>query len=446
MHNLALALNKKGLWVSGSDDEIFEPARTRLQVHGLLPEKEGWFPEKLDTTIEAVILGMHAKKDNPELLRAQELGIRIYSYPEFLYEQSKDKYRVVVGGSHGKTTITAMILHALQHAGVETDFMVGAKLEGFDVMVRLTETAKYMVFEGDEYLTSPIDPRPKFHLYKPHLGLISGIAWDHINVFPTFERYVDQFRQFIDLVEEGGELVYCAEDGVLKDLCGEKETGRTITKTPYRFPLFSINEGVTCVTSENTTYPLSVFGRHNLLNAVGASILCDRMGVPGAVFWSSMKSFRGASNRLELIGRSDETLVYKDFAHAPSKVEATIRAMKEQYPDRSLFACFELHTYSSLSREFLSHYAGSLDMADEAVVYYNPHAIQLKRLPNLDPDDIKQGFARKGLRVFSSSEALQHYLLSQDWKNTNLLFMSSGNFDGMNLDRFCAQILGEMDD
>lgn len=432
MHNLALALHNKGYQVSGSDDEIFEPARSRLEASGLLPAEEGWFPEKIDSKPDAIILGMHARADNPELLRAQELGIRVFSYPEYLYEQSKDKIRIVIGGSHGKTTITAMVLHAMQYAGIETDYMVGAKLEGFEVMVRLSDTAKYMVFEGDEYLTSPIDRRPKFHLYKPHIALISGIAWDHINVFPTFDNYLEQFRIFTSLIEAGGTLIYCQDDAVLKELC--ENVPQPVRKIAYTLPSAVIIGGNTVVKVNSREYPISVFGKHNLLNIHGAQKICQQIGIEPETFWTAMATFRGASNRLEKIGENAGTRVFKDFAHAPSKVEATIRAVKEQYPGHKLVACLELHTYSSLSEAFLPHYSGSMELADTAMVYYNPHALQLKRLPQIEDSTVLSGFNKTGLKVFHDSAQLFEHLIHLDWNESTLLLMSSGNFDGMKLD------------
>ncbi|MHC1707101.1 MAG: UDP-N-acetylmuramate--L-alanine ligase [Bacteroidales bacterium] len=439
MHNLALALHIKGYRVSGSDDEIFEPAKSRLAQHGLLPEREGWFPEKIDAMPDAIILGMHAKADNPELIRAQQLGIQVFSYPEFLYDQSRNKTRIVVGGSHGKTSITAMVLHAMQYAGIEADYMVGAKLEGFDIMVRLTDTAKFMVFEGDEYLTSPIDRRPKFHLYRPDIALISGIAWDHINVFPTFEDYLEQFRIFIRLTSKEGTLIYCHADENVRNIC-EKEP-LPVNKIPYTAPASEILAGNTFILENDKKYPVRIFGNHNLLNLSGAQKICESIGIPSDAFWTSMATFPGASNRLEKIGHSGTTTVFKDFAHAPSKVAATIKAVKEQYPDTRLVACLELHTYSSLSEAFLPHYKGSMDMADVAVVYFNPHALQLKRLPDITHEMVAAGFDREDIVIFNDSAMLVDYLYGLPWANSNLLLMSSGNFDGMKLDELLSVVL-----
>ena len=431
MHNLALALYNKGYHVTGSDDEIFEPARSRLEACGLLPEDEGWFPEKISDGLDAIILGMHAKSDNPELLKAKDLGLTIYSYPEFLYEQSKNKKRIVIGGSHGKTTITAMILHVLKDAGIDADYLVGAQLEGFDVMVRLSEEAQFMVMEGDEYLTSPLDKRPKFHVYRPDIALISGIAWDHINVFPTFDNYVEQFREFIRLITPGGTLIWCAEDKVLQDICVASRNDIAISG--YSYPEYSIKNGLTMIHDQGKEYPLQVFGKHNLLNLNGARMICNSMGVGNETFYKSIMTFKGASKRLELVYSSFDFKVFRDFAHAPSKVKATISALKEQYPGNVLIACLELHTYSSLSREFLGHYAHTMNEADKAVVYFSTHAIRLKKLPEITEEQVREGFQRPDLITFTDSSDLQKWLSDSAWNNKILLMMSSGDFDGINV-------------
>lgn len=431
MHNLAIALHHKGYTVTGSDDEIFEPSKTRLASLGLLPPTEGWDPSRIHPGLDAVILGMHAKKDNPELMRAVELGLKIFSYPEYLYEQSKNKQRIVIGGSHGKTTITAMILHVLKANNVDCDYMVGAQLEGFDVMVKLTEEAPYMIIEGDEYLTSPIDPRPKFHLYKPDIALLSGIGWDHINVFPTFENYVEQFTTFIGKITPGGSLIFCENDPVLKFIA--LDTRDDIENLPYGLPDFVVENGVTSVLKGSKRYPLQIFGKHNLMNMEGARLVCLHLGITNEAFMNAITTFKGASKRLELIRKDDDVTIFKDFAHAPSKVQATINAVKEQYPGQKLIACLELHTYSSLSEGFLSHYSGSMDQADRALVYFNPHALRLKRLPDITAEQIREGFQRNDLEVYNDSSQLQQRL-REEHKNGNIfLMMSSGDFDGMNL-------------
>ena len=441
MHNLAIALCQKGITVTGSDDEIFDPAKSRLEKYGLLPEEFGWHPERITPDLDAVVLGMHARIDNPELLRAQELGLKIYSYPEYLYEQSKDKLRIVIGGSHGKTTTTAMILHVLAHCGIEADYMVGAQLKGFEVMVRLSHTAKVMVIEGDEYLTSPIDRRPKFHLYKPNVAIITGIEWDHINVFPTFDIYREQFSKFIDLIETKGTLVYCDEDAEVHRVAVENQ--RTdIQKLPYVCPEHVVDNGVTYLRTPNSELrtPLMVFGHHNLLNLTAARLACRQVGVTDEQFDEAISTFEGASKRLELVKKSDSCAVYKDFAHAPSKLRATIHAMREQYPDRRLVACMELHTFSSLTQEFLQQYAHSMDEADVRYVYFSLHALQLKKLPPLDPEEVKKAFGGN-VEVFTDSTAMVVKVKAIEWKNANLLMMSSGNFDGIDFAQLADEII-----
>lgn len=441
MHNLALALHHKGYIVTGSDDEIFDPARTRLANAGLLPESEGWHPERITPDLDAVVLGMHARIDNPELLRAQELGLKIYSYPEYLYDQSKDKLRIVIGGSHGKTTTTAMILHVLQRCGIEADYMVGAQLKGFDVMVRLSHTAKVMVIEGDEYLTSPIDRRPKFHLYHPNVAIITGIEWDHINVFPTFDIYREQFDKFINLIEPQGTLIYCDEDAEVHRVAVENQRV-DINKLPYVCPNHVVEDGVTYLLSSNVKTPLQVFGHHNLLNLTAARLACRQVGVNDGQFVEAISTFGGASKRLELVKKNGTCAVYKDFAHAPSKLRATIHAMREQYPDRTLVACMELHTFSSLTQEFLQQYRGTMDEADVRYVYFSQHALQLKKLPPLDPDEVSKAFGGN-VEVFTDSKKmlLAVKALFQAKENRNLLMMSSGNFDGIDFAVLADEIL-----
>ena len=440
MHNLAIALHLKGYHVTGSDDEIFDPAKSRLQRYGLLPESYGWHPERITKDLDAIVLGMHARIDNPELLKAQELGLKIFSYPEYLYEQSKGKTRVVVGGSHGKTTTTAMILHVLQHCGIEADYMVGAQLEGFEVMVRLSETAKVMVIEGDEYLTSPIDRRPKFHLYKPHVAIVTGIEWDHINVFPTFEIYKDQFAQFVNLIEPGGRLIYCNDDAEVRDVA-LKSTRTDIAKQPYDVPPHEVVEGITYLDTAHGRVPLRVFGNHNLLNLTAARYACNSLGVTDEQFDEAIQSFGGASKRLELVKATKDCAVYKDFAHAPSKLRATIAAMKGQYPNRRLVACMELHTFSSLTAEFLKQYAGTMDRADVPYVYFSQHALQLKKLPDLDPEQVKASFANERVRVFTDSKQMVEELRKMHWQDANLLMMSSGNFDGIDFKQLADELI-----
>jgi len=432
MHNLALALHHKGYQVTGSDDAIFEPSKSRLEKKGLLPIEMGWFPEKITADIEAIILGMHAKADNPELLKAKELGLKIYSYPEFLYEQSKNKTRVVIGGSHGKTTITSMILHVMHYHNIEVDYMVGAQLEGFDTMVHLTETNDFIVLEGDEYLSSPIDRRPKFHLYQPNIALLSGIAWDHINVFPTFENYVEQFEIFVNQITKGGILVYNEEDSTVKKVA--EESTNTIRRMPYQTPSYSVEDGTTLLETPEGPMPIEVFGAHNLNNLAGAKWICQNMGVDEADFYEAIASFKGASKRLEKIAEGKGKVAYKDFAHSPSKVAATTKAVKAQYPNRKLVACLELHTYSSLNAEFLKEYEGALDAADVAVVFYSPDAVKIKQLEEVTYEQIAQSFQRKDLIIYTNPQEFKDFLFSYDLNNAALLLMSSGNYGGLNFD------------
>ncbi|NMH24582.1 UDP-N-acetylmuramate--L-alanine ligase [Flavobacterium solisilvae] len=432
MHNLALALHNKGYQVTGSDDAIFEPSKSRLEKKGLLPLEMGWFPEKITQDIEAIILGMHAKEDNPELLKAKELGLKIYSYPEFLYEQSKNKTRVVIGGSHGKTTITSMILHVMHYHNIEVDYMVGAQLEGFDTMVHLTENNDFIVLEGDEYLSSPIDRRPKFHLYQPNIALLSGIAWDHINVFPTFDNYVEQFEIFVNQITKGGILVYNEEDETVKKVA--EETTNTIRRLPYKTPEYTVEDGTTLLETPEGAMPIEVFGAHNLNNLAGAKWICQNMGVDEADFYEAIASFKGASKRLEKIAEGKGKVAYKDFAHSPSKVSATTKAVKNQYPDRKLIACLELHTYSSLNAEFLKEYQNALDAADVAVVFYSPDAVKIKQLEEVTYEQIAQSFQREDLIIYTNPADFKNFLFSQNFDNSALLLMSSGNYGGLNFD------------
>lgn len=434
MHNLAIALHRKGYEVTGSDDEIFEPSRTRLKNEGILPDELGWHPEKLDETYESVILGMHARIDNPELLRAQELGLKVYSYPEYLYEQSKDKIRIVVGGSHGKTTITSMILHVMKYAGIETDFMVGAQLEGFDVMVRLSETAKYMVIEGDEYLTSPIDRVPKFHKYHPNIAVISGIGWDHVNVFPTFDSYLEQFRIYVNTIENGGCLIFDNNDieaRKIADNASVKTYGYDIH--PYT------SEGEdTFLIVNNDKIKIQVFGEHNMKNVNAAYNVCKQIGVSDETFYEAIRTFKGASRRLELMleNKDKNVLLFRDFAHAPSKVVATVKALREQYKDRFLLIVFELHTYSSLSEVFIDHYKNCLDNCDQAIVFYDPHAVAIKKLEMMTDERIVEGFGRNDIKVVHSKNELLEVLNDVPKENMVGGFMSSGDFNGFKPDDF----------
>ncbi len=425
MHNIARALKDKGYNISGSDDEIFSPSKERLIESNIHPEKLGWYPEKINLKLDAIILGMHAKLDNPELIKAKQLNIPIYSYPEYIFEQSKNKKRIVIGGSHGKTTITSMIIHVLQQLKINCDYMVGAQLEGFNNMVKLSDNSELIILEGDEYLSSPLDKRPKFHWYKPHIAVLSGIAWDHINVFPTFNNYVEQFRKFKEMVSES--LIYFKNDPELIKITKGKSKCKLI---PYSTIDHNITHGFTYINETK----LSFFGEHNLQNLNAALIVCQEIGITRDVFLKNISNFKGAKNRLEIVKRKKNCAIYKDFAHSPSKVKATTISMKKQFPERKLVACLELHTYSSLNKKFMPQYCKSLDYADIAIVYYNPKAISLKKIKELKNSEIQEGFNKKSLLIFNDSNELEKFIRSIACENQNLLMMSSGNFDNIKIE------------
>jgi len=439
MHNLAIALHLKGFTITGSDDEIFEPSKSRLKKHGLLPQKQGWDPNSLDNNIDAVILGMHARKDNPELIKAQQLGLKIYSYPEYLFEQTKNKQRVVIGGSHGKTTTTAMVMHVLSILKMNFDYMVGAQLEGFDTMVRLTKEAPIAIFEGDEYLSSPIDLTPKFHWYKPHVAMLTGIAWDHMNVFPTWENYISQFEKFAEDIVEKGILIYFDQDQELNKIAA-KQNKRIQTKA-YGTLTHSTEKGQTIVRWKSQSYPMEVFGAHNLQNMNGARLVCNALGISDGDFLTAMQSFKGAAKRLQLIGKNNTTNAYLDFAHSPSKLKATTEAMKQQFDDRQLLAIMELHTFSSLSKNFLPQYKDTMNLADEAVVFFDPKVLQHKKLPAITKEEVIESFGRKDLKVFTESAELAMWIKQQCYVNKNLLIMTSGNFSGIEIKALVSTIL-----
>lgn len=440
MHNLALALNtKEGYEISGSDDEIFEPSRSRLQKAGLLPASFGWFPEKITSDLDAVILGMHARIDNPELIKANELGIKVYSFPEYLYQQTHNKTRVVIGGSHGKTSTTAMILFVLRRLNIPVDYMVGAQIEGFENMVNLSDEARIAVFEGDEYLTSPIDLRPKFHVYHPHIALLTGIAWDHINVFPTFDNYVEQFRIFSQLIEKEGKLIYYEGDENLCDIASKVRVD--VVAMPYNTPSYTVKNGITTMSYHEQQIPLQIFGEHNLQNLMGAFAVCTQLGVKETDFFRIIADFGGAANRLQKVAENNCSVAYKDFAHSPSKLKATVKAVKTQFPDRKLVACMELHTFSSLTKEFLPEYNDSMKDADIAFVYFNPKVIEHKQLDTITEKQVAAAFGGKSLKVFTDTNKLQAELRSIDYTNKNLLLMTSGNFSGVDLIQFANELI-----
>jgi UDP-N-acetylmuramate: L-alanyl-gamma-D-glutamyl-meso-diaminopimelate ligase len=429
MHNLAIALHNKNYNISGSDDEIFEPAKSRLEKYGLLPEKTGWDPDRITSKLNAVIVGMHARPDNPELVKAKELNIRVYSFPEYVFEQTKHKKRVVVGGSHGKTTITSMVMHVLQFNQFEFDYLVGSKLDGFETMVKLTHEAPIAIFEGDEYLSSPLDDRPKFHLYKPHIALISGIAWDHVNVFPTFENYLNQFRIFLEKTEPSAIIIYQGDDENLQNIVSKGPTGRVYI--PYYTHPYETKENETVLLAGKERIPVWIFGKHNMQNLEGAKQICLELGVSEEQFYKAIRSFKGAARRLQLLKKTTTSAVFYDFAHSPSKLKATIQAAKEQYPERRLIAVFELHTFSSLKEDFLPQYKDSMEMADQAIIFYSPETLKHKKLKPISRKQVKNAFATDNITVCTDSEEIASILTHTPVKNTNFLIMSSGNFSGL---------------
>jgi UDP-N-acetylmuramate: L-alanyl-gamma-D-glutamyl-meso-diaminopimelate ligase len=440
MHQLAIALKRKGYVITGSDDEIFEPALENLKKEGILPAVTGWFPGKITRGLDAVILGMHARADNTELMRAKELGLKIYSFPEYIFQESRQKTRVVIGGSHGKTTTTSMIMHVLKKNGRSFDYLVGAKLEGFEQSVNITD-APVIICEGDEYPASVIDKRPKFHFLFPHIAVLTGIAWDHINVFPSFDIYLDQFRIFIDKIEPGGILIYNDTDPVLKKLVMEHPS--EVRRMPYNGMEHEIKNGHTIITLEQQNAAIKVFGNHNMLNLQAAWLVCKELGIDAKGFLQTIDDFSGASKRLELVAKNNTMQIYRDFAHAPSKVKATMDAMKQQFPAKKLIAVLELHTYSSLNIAFMQQYHNALEQADSAVVFYSKHALEIKKLPELKKEDVYNGFAKKGLIILTDTVTLQQWLLKQDYTNATLLLMSSGNYDGIDILTFANRLLNK---
>lgn len=439
MHNLALALHQKGYQVSGSDDEIYEPAKSRLEKVGILPKEFGWFPDKINAELDAIILGMHARKDNPELLRATELGLKVYSFPEYVYEQSVQKQRIVIAGSHGKTSITSIILHVLAFHKRNFDYLVGAQIEGFDLMVKLTEDAPIIIIEGDEYLSSAIEMKSKFLFYHPHIVLISGVAWDHFNVFPTFDSYVKAFEELADGIDKAGTLLFDETDDIVK-VIGEKDRA-DVQKMPYKKHPYEVKNGKVFLKTPNGELQIELFGEHNMKNLQGAKLILEKLGITEEMFYEAIQTFKGASKRLETLGSNSNTHIYRDFAHAPSKVGATTNATKELYPKRKLVACYELHTFSSLNKEFLPHYDQKLADADLAIVFFSPHTLEMKKMPALDKEEIKAFFGREDLLVFTDAKELEDFLKSQNWFQANLLLMSSGTFGGMDFAKFSNEIL-----
>lgn len=439
MHNLAIALKQAGHTISGADDELFDPSRAALAKHGLLPDKEGWNPDKIDASVDLVILGMHARKDNPELVKAQQLGLRILSFPEYIYEHSKDKERVVIAGSHGKTTITAMIIHVLNFYNRKFDYAVGARVNGLENAVKLSNDAPLIIIEGDEYYASPLDHTPKFLRYQHHIGVISGIAWDHANVFATEEEYVAEFDRFADQTPKGGILIYCEQDSMAL-MIGKKDRP-DVTSLSYKSHAHSSdNNGHFFLNDGKERYPIRVFGSHNFQNINAAKEVLKKIGITGEQFLEAIQSFEGAAGRLEKVKENNSVTVYKDFAHAPSKVKATVKAVKEVHPTRDLVACLELHTFSSLSKNFIPQYRDSMKAAQVPVVYINPEKVKAKKLEPISEAEVKTAFANPAIKVFNDAAELQTFLAEQSWKNKDLLLMSSGNFGGLNIPALAEKI------
>jgi UDP-N-acetylmuramate: L-alanyl-gamma-D-glutamyl-meso-diaminopimelate ligase len=441
MHNLAISLHKKGFFVTGSDDEIFEPSRSRLSSYGLLPEKEGWDNSRITKDLDVIILGMHAREDNPELIKARELGVQIMSFPEYIYEQTKNKKRIVVAGSHGKTTTTAMIMHVLKRSGRKFDYMVGSSIEGYETMVSLADDSEIAVLEGDEYLTSPVDRRPKFHLYYPDIAIINGIAWDHMNVFPAYENYFEQFRIFANTITPGGTLIYFEKDNEVKKIADSLR--KDIRIIPFRTHGYFLNKTGFFAATHNRILGLKIFGEHNMQNLSAAKEACLLAGVSEDQFYSAIETFTGTSRRLQKIRENENGIVYLDFAHAPSKVRATVNAVAERYPGRRIIACLELHTFSSLNNNFLPQYKGTLDKASLAFIFFNPHALQMKKLPSLSIEQVKEAFGDDKIMVFNNSPELFSKLNEIKTDNPVFLLMSSGDFDGMNFESAADKLLSK---
>lgn len=436
MHSLAMVMHARGHIVTGSDDEIYEPSLSRLTTLGLLPDQMGWHPGRIQKDIDVVVLGMHARADNPELVKAQELGLRIESFPEFIYNISKDKTRIVVAGSHGKTTTSGMIAHVLDKCGIKADRMIGARIGALEP-VAITD-APVIILEGDEYLTSPLDPRPKFLHYHPQITIITGIAWDHMNVFPTYAKYVDQFRQLITSLGSTDLLIYCAEDEDLVDLV--EETEPVCKFIGYHSHPYTMSDGMVIIEEDNgLSYPLEIFGNHNLQNLKAAQIATHAIGLSSTDFYKAIQSFTGAHKRLQLLHQSEHITAYLDFAHAPSKVKATVNAVREKHHEAYMIACLELHTFSSLNPEFLPQYKGALAEADVKIVYFSPHTLAIKKLPDLSPDQLSEYFGQPDLIVVTSADELRAAVqAARKDVDTVLLWMSSGRFDGLDISDISA--------
>ncbi|MBD2754926.1 UDP-N-acetylmuramate--L-alanine ligase [Spirosoma validum] len=445
MHNLALALQQQGYLITGSDDKIYEPSQSRLQKYGLLPPETGWFPSKIHSGLKAIVVGMHARKDNPELVKALELDLPIYSYPEFIYQQSQQKQRIVIAGSHGKTTITAMVLHTLKFHNRTFDYWIGDSIDGFDTTVKLTSglngsAAPIIIIEGDEYASSPIDSRPKFLHYQPHIALISGIAWDHVNTYPTWEEYVDQFESLAEAMPKAGVLIFDESDDML-DVIGQKE--RTdITKIPYvAHPNKIVNGQTYLITKQDRQVAVQIFGDHNMKNIAGAIAVCDRIGITEDQFYEAIPTFKGVAQRLEKIAEKGERVFYHDSAHSPAKVEAATEAVKHQYPDKRLLAVLELHPFNTLNTSFLEQYKGTLDKADTAIIYFNTNDLEgARKGDSINLKDFITAFDKSNLQAFTSITKLQNYLSQQSDKAQAFLFMGSEIVQNLDLNTIAGSL------
>ena len=430
MHSLAIQLKKNGHIITGSDDVIREPSKSNLNHYDILPAKEGWCSKKISTDLDMVILGMHAKKNNPELLEAQKYNIPVISFPEFIFNSSKYKKRVVIAGSHGKTTITAMIIHVLNEYNIKFDYLLGAKIDALENQVKLDDS-KLIIIEGDEYFSSAIDLKPKFMHYDPDVLVVSGVSWDHINVFPTKSSYESAFSKLLNhVIEKNGKIFYYTHDLFLqKSLSAYNQLSQS-----YDSPRYIIKKGQFILVHKNENIPLNIFGKHNMENMEAARQVCQEIGVCESDFYKSIKNFKGASRRLNLIKEiENHSAVYYDFAHSPSKVFATVNAVKELYPDRFLIGCLELHTYSSLNVDFIPNYLNTLNNCSESWLYFDEQELQRKGFAKLDRKFLLRAFNHPNMTIINNKKLLRQKINQIELDNTNLLLMSSGNFSGLDI-------------
>lgn len=443
MHNLAVNLADQGHQVTGSDDQIVEPSKSRLQKVGLLPEKLGWFPEKITEDLDAIILGMHAAADNPEVKRAEELGIKIYSYPEFVYQQSEDKIRVVIAGTYGKTTITSMVMHVLKKLNREFDYLVGAQLEGFGSLVKLTAHSPVIIIEGDEYYASALDYQSKFLYYKPNIALISGVEWDSFRTHIEEERYYDQFRSFITTIVPRGTLIYNKDSKHLVDIVEETKECK-INRHGYKMPEYTINKGVTYLDLGETKIPLKVFGKHNLSNIMGAYTVCEWLGVKRDEFYEAIQDFKSSIRYLEFVAGTDTSVVYQDFAHSPAKLRSSIHAIKEQFPYQALVTIIELNAYDVIEDDKFYAYENTMQGSDHAVAFVNLENVKNLNINVTDLEaKLEKVFNHPSFRVITSVAVLGDFLESFKSNGHNLLFMSSNSHSGVNMASFADKFLKE---